>query len=366
MQTALALFAIAGLMLVAAGCCPADGSKKKNNYNSGAGQEMLVVAPLTWKDPAGESLSVSPFAIRRKIHENPNLDLRPLWQQLNISAEMQTIWTRLRGGQPLSAPVVFDKCNGCKADLLRIDLDGRRGKEVLLNIYEPWGYSRYLVFKPVKEMKASLVHWALLGQADHDFARYVMPSHKVVYGRNKQWLVIRVQYGSGTGFAAYYDRWYEVGNDGVREVLTTPADGHDHMDCAELQRDAHTQFLKHRNEKGTDILEFLISVTWFDSCFDEWGEDRPILRKKRRAVYVRKPGAAEFVLDLSRSEILEKEINGSFSVDSYSKEDFLRDNLKWLSAVARGRDTRLAKWLPHFLDRVENTPERSELIRLLK
>ncbi len=299
--------------------------------------------------------SLDPYSIKRYIDEHHSIDAGLLWQKLGIRAEMQTVYSRI-GFDPLDIEsAIFESCGNSTAEISRLELDGNPGKEVLLKVYQGWGLTRYLIFKSVKVGKS--VSWKLLGHADHDFARYYMPHHRVVKMDGKIWLVVTGQGISGTCVSLSYDRWYEVDAEGVREVLSLPAKGHECTTTGYPEREFSSRVLEYRRNKKDERITVLFSIR--QGAEMRSGPQINLGTRKQNAVYILRQGA--FELEESSSEITLEDIRTAYNVGTFGDEDFLKFNFANLKKIASEGRRAHKEWLREFLEDCSDTPEKKLL-----
>lgn len=336
--------------------------------------EFIPSAAATQSTPdnsgavAALRVPLSPYAIKRLVDNNPQLDLRPLWRRLGIPAKLNTVWPRI-GGQDDTSSIFAGGSDQsrCLTELYHLELDGAPGNEVLLKLHQGWlgGYTRYLVFSRRPNEATRKLKWKFLGYADHDFTKYEQPSHRVVATAGSRWLVIRVQTGSGSGFARYHERWYEVSGADVREVLTIPASGHASSTCLIPTLDVKSRFLNYRVANNVEAIKILFSATWQAPCTGRNG-DRPrtLWIRNQEATYVRRFGGTEYRLDPSRSQINARELDQVYNLNDYS-EDFLENNFARLSQVIARKDRQLTEWVQLILEHSDDSATKQRLLRQL-
>jgi hypothetical protein len=299
-------------------------------------------------------LAFSPSAIKRYANHKSELDLMPLWQRLDISAAMKTLWADQR---------TFERCGLCQADLYRLELDSQAGAEMLLAIRGAGGETRYLIFK---RNERSAQKWQLLGHVDHVSPRIGMTQHKVVVGRGKRWLVIQGQTGAGSGFSEFYERWYEVNRKGVREVLQVLASGSEFGPCDFPGRKIASRFLKHTVEKdGADVLGIEFSVTWTAHCVNNMN-GQSLWRERAVAAYAKKQNESVFSFNPRRSKVSPEKLKAIFTLTGPNNEEFVRYNYERLSKLAKVKNAELREWLLLLLEGAKDIPEKRRLLSELK
>jgi len=231
-----------------------SNSSKPLDSNQTDNRSTKPIKPTEIKTEAKESISriPSPYEIASLISENPLTDLKGIWLQLGIKTLNFGSGSNSEGG-PIES--FLNKCNNCDVDTYSCDLDGEPGKDVLLKVSDPLAESwRYLVFRQIK-IRGSKPEWKLLGHIDHGFGRYRMPEHSIFYGSGRNFLVIKVQEGSGSGFAAYYDRLFQVETTGLKEIMSFPSEGHLSTCCYHPTREFSTQIRKCEVKNGVVTVE---------------------------------------------------------------------------------------------------------------
>lgn len=306
--------------------------------------------------------SLSPYEIARVVNEAA--DRWDVGRQ-SVTVDLAETWRRL-GVEPAG----FETCTAdCEAETSRHDLDGEPGKEVVLKL--TWGRDlcRYLVFGHDRDDDGTAaVAWRLLGSVDHDFNRYEMSGHRFVETRGGNWLVIRGQAGSGSGFSLYGETWYAVGRrEGVRPVLSYFSDGNFFSGPAGLSRSFKTQTLvpdAPPNEPDAVAVRYSISYdagTGGENSYENVQLTRYVWDALRR----------EFVFARDGSEITPDEVAAVAAaedpeVNVWVGEVFLKYNLTALLETARGADAGRREWLRLFLAEGRETKESRILSQALR
>lgn len=306
--------------------------------------------------------SNSPYDIALFITDNPDADLSTIWNQLgikNANFGYRSISEEQRGER---TDRFLSKCNNCDVETYSCELDGEPGKEVLLKVSDLVAEScRYLVFKQVK-IRESRPEWKLLGHIDHGFGRYRMPEHSLVYGSGRSWLVVKVQEGSGSGFAVYHGRLVQVDSTGLKEILRFPSEGHLSTCCYYPTREFTCRILKCEINNRVTIVELELSVSYSASS----GADKVLLWKKRqKAIYEIDPNSNSLVLDKNKSDLSQEEIDAIYFGEELSDENFIKYNNAELSRIALGVQESRKEWLRLFLNQDEQSPEKDRLRRLI-
>jgi hypothetical protein len=286
-----------------------------------------------------------------------------------MRVKLDSTWERL--GLP-AGELSTCSADACEAEVARHELDGVPGAEAVLRLNMSHNVGRYLVFK--RGGRA----WRLVGFVEHDFNRYADSTYHVARAGGRNWLVVRGQGGSGTGFALYGETWYEVGRGGLRPVLYYPAEGQVYPWPSGVGRKYRARAV---GALGPAVaLHYSVTYESMDYMKDVY---KPLYRNSHRAVYVWDDGRREFVFDARRSDISEAEIAAVAEIQDAPAEGeqvggseffsggdawkrggydvFLKYNLRSLLRVARGRDAGRREWLRGLLPDFADTPEKRTL-----
>ena len=334
-----------------------------------------IIAQDNWRERKTMFLqpgSTSPFALARVIRnstETSPVDLRTVWHKLGVAAEY------------------FETCSGeCEAKTYRRELDNRPGREVILELSRSWDVRRFLVYTKVSSSR----RWKLLGYIDHDFNRYWMAKQRVVRAFGRNWLVIRGQEGSGSGYSLYGETWYRVTAEKVHRVLHYPVDGHTAPWPTGVGWDFKGRVISNRS-RNADVLDVRYKVAYefldyFEHRFDK------LFANRHHVYYVRDTRTNKFVFDSARSNISETELNAIAGIESedepevgtaiggstfYTQSEattiynggyqvFLKYNSRSLLKIAAGRDARRKQWLRGFLKDCEASSEKKALVQALQ
>jgi len=286
--------------------------------------------------------SLSPYDIASFITDNPQADLRQIWAQLGIKKPNFGDSSDKEEEQNQQTDRFLTKCNNCAVETFVYDLIGEPGREFLLRVSDRAAEScRYLVFNRLNDR--SKADWRLLGYIDHGFGRYRMPEHFIVNSGGKNWLVVKVQQGSGSAFAVYWDRLFQVESDSIKEILRVPSEGHLSTSGSYPTNEFTTKIVDCavNNSVTTVHLEFSVSY----SAFTASGEEVLLWNKKQTAFYRRDSTTNQVALDRSNSDLPEEEIAAIYVRDWLSDDDFIKYNKEELTEIAQGPDNNRKKWL---------------------
>jgi len=349
---------------------------------------LIVVCVGTARAQSEESdrvqpRSASPFDIASAVNRSNRLwkkhrleqgvDLGDTWEHLGIDA-----------GD-------FGACGGgsCEAAISRHDLDPTPGREVILKLTQSYNSCRFLVFVRGKH-RAQARRWKLRGYVDHDFNRYQMASHRVVQAFGKNWLVVRGQEGSGSGYALYAETWFEVSKRGVKPVLHYSVEGR-----------MYPGFVLNWELKGRAValtsgltrlpmVRVDFGVKYITAGFEDFDFTSRFINR-RKAYYFWNSRSREFVFSGNRSTISEHEMNVVANVETDSSaedpgvkiggstffsglkgfvgsgfEMFLRLNRERLKRIAQGPESRSKEWLRRFVMQCDDIPEKLALEKALQ
>lgn len=295
--------------------------------------------------------SLSPQLIEWFIDANEDVDLQHIWRLLKIDV----------------ANGARSKCNGdCSAETFDIELtDEQSTRAVALRIsFKDGDYYQYLIFKSAGSTEAA--GWRFIGSFDTNGQQDSPPRHRVERGSNRVWLVIREMLGSSPEAKAYAETWYEIKESTVNKVLRYPVEGRNESCQNKVDRSYKSLLLRHELENGayTIPIQFLISYEVPD-C-GKGGYPLSLFAKAQRAYYVWDSNREQFLLDASRSELTEAEINSVYSIADLVNEQFVEYNFDKLSGLARGGDAKQKNWLKQFLTMLKDGARKTALQEILQ
>ena len=323
--------------------------------------------------------SNSPFEIAIAINRSGWL-----WRNRRISSPviLDGTWKRLGIDS-----AYFPQCGSeCEAKVFRVRLDEQRGSEVLLKLTRSFDFCRYLVFRAVKHSSKTR-HWKLLGYVDHDFNRYQMSSHRVVHALGKNWLVVRGQEGSGSGYSLYSETWYRVSRKGIESVLHYPVEGHTYPWPTGVGREFKAKVLSSRdNHIRLGYTVSYTSLKYINHAF------KKLFVNHHNVYYSLSQETQTLVFNKKRSDISEAEIDAIADIQSEDEQEagtkiggttfytlaeskafvgggyevFLKYNSRHLLRIAAGRDEARKQWLRELLKECEDTTEKKALLEALQ
>jgi hypothetical protein len=326
----------------------------------------------------------TPFELARAVNES-----KRMWDQnhTQVLVDLGFTWNRLG-----IDPGPFAGCSGdCEAKIYRHELDSTPGKEIILKLMQSYNFCRYLIFARARTNSRARSKWKLLGYIDHDFNRYKMSSHRIVRASGTNWLVIRGQEGSGSGFSLYGETWYQVSDKGVRATLSYPFAGNTDPWPIGLGRQFKARVFISRNSirRSNEILiRYRVTYSTLDYIKNDF---KKLFANEHHAYYGWSKRSHTFVFDRKRSDITEDEINaiagietedepqggqqvGSMTFYTQSEtrafvgggyEVFLKYNSHRLMKIAMSKNAEQKQWLKQFLEDCENTAEKKALLQVL-
>jgi len=308
-----------------------------------------------------------------KSHIMLDVDLGDTWQQLGIDANQ------------------FSGCAGdCEAVISSSELDPTPGRELILKLTKSYNFCRYLIFVRDDKVRADHVKWKFRGYIDHDFNKYKMSSHRVVHALGKNWLVVRGQEGSGSGYSLYSETWYRVSRKGIEPVLHYPVEGNTYPWPTGVGREFKARVLSSQSIRDNYIrLRYTVSYTslnYINHAFEK------LFVNHHHVYYSLSQETQTLVFDKKRSDISLAEIDAIADIQSEDEQEagtkiggttfytlaeskalvaggyevFLKYNSRHLLKIAAGRDEARKQWLRELLKECEDTTEKKALLEALQ
>ena len=254
-------------------------------------QEKRTPSPTPSKRAISQSLVrlSSPYDIERYINQhNDRADLSEVWNNFGIPVEQ---------GKPGKCGCRGYDCPGtCKAEIIKASLNaGDAGYVVLRICYAGEADCWYLAFK--KEQQ-----WKYVGIAQSLDNQYEPPQHRIEKNKSEQWLVIKELWSRGTGLLAYGERWYELSDGGLREVLSYPVSGHSVQGATQDYELRSTVLTRREQHSFAMNIHYLVFTD--GSPTTRW---RSLHRHE--LLFVWDGEAKKFVLDVRKSKLPNSEID---------------------------------------------------------
>lgn len=294
--------------------------------------------------------ALSPYLIEWFIDINEDADLKEVWRLLKIEP-------------PPNMPI---KCRGCTAETFELEtVEGAQRKTVALKIsFEAADYYQYLIFGQ-KDTAQSKDDWTFLGGVESSLQRSGPPKHRIERGDGRTWFVVRELWGSGPGMIVYGDVWYEITEGKVKRVAAYPVEGHNNPCRGDLGHSYKTILLRHDLENGVYTIPVQFIVSYNISRCDKGNDSPPLFAKSRKAYFVWDGAQERFVLDTSRSDVTEAEIETVYKNEGLSYERFVESNLDELLKIARGADLKKKEWLKQLLTELKESRFKTALQQAL-
>ncbi len=293
---------------------------------------------------------LSPYLIEWFIDINEDADLREVWRLLKVEIPQET-------------PV---RCSGCVAETFDLaTADESQRKTVALKIsFEASYYYRYLIFRK-KDSDRNKDDWKFLGAVESPLQRYGSPKHRIEIGDGRTWFVVRELWGRGSGMIAYGDVWYEIKEGKVERVAAYPVEGHNIPCQGLLGRSYKTVLLRHDLDSGIYTIPVQFIVSYNISDCDKGKDSPPLFSRSQKANFVWDSAQEKFILDKSRSDVTELEIDTVYNNEGLTYEKFVEYNFDDLLEIARGKDVKKKEWLKQFLRELKESRFKTALQQAL-
>lgn len=232
----------------------------------------------------------SPFDIERYINEHSDdADLREVWDSFGIDSQ---IFEAVKCG------CRDNDCPGtCKAETINLSsMKNDEGYVLLRLCHSGESECGFLLFRKEEE-------WKYLGLAYSSGNQYGPPQHKIVENGATKWLVIKELWGRGTGVVQYGERWYGLGEKGVKKVLAYPVSGHSVQGTVKDYQ-FQSNVLQRAGQQS-----FVVTIRYRESGNPKYANDREWLEFKPRwssfdkyqFCFVWNQATEDFVLDEKKS-----------------------------------------------------------------
>lgn len=317
-----------------------------------AGLTVLVglsFAPALWADDAPEALAraaSSPYGIERFVATHVDFDWAPLWEALDIHDASLPMCTL--GSESLAA---------CSGEVVSV-FDPSQVIVVLRHAAS--AAQVYLRFVPVVGPGRS-VRWRFTGHYQPRAAFFHPRYHLTVFDR-KPFLIIEGHGASAPDASSEFQEWLDLTASDLEPALHFTSKGSQETDFG-IRREVAATIL---SVQTTPIETIRISreAAFFAEDFDG---QLSLGSQTATSVYTRL-GTGPFIFDQTQSGSPEDQILELYeNFDRrLSNEDFLRQNLAALTAIARNPDSREKRWLRLLLVRCGDTEDKRALVKLIE
>ena len=295
----------------------------------------------------------SPYLIETLIDINEEIDLRRVWQMLDI------------------APPTADayRCDGgCEADTFDIAVSGEGHKKtVALKIsHENGHFYEYLIFRQAGSDSLAEGGWRLLGKVDCLDQRDGPPGERIEQGDGRTWLVIKESRGRRAGLIVHSEAWHEIQDDAVKRVLAYPVEGHNAACQNQPGSSFKSMLLRHDLENGTYTIPVQFMVAYEANACGSRDAALPLFARGLKALYVWDARQGRFMLDEARSDVTERQVAQFSYAQPFSGAAFVEDNFRELADLATNGDARRKAWLRSFVSGAQTTPRVADLRRRLQ
>lgn len=299
-----------------------------------------------------ERKSISPYSIKEYIEQHSSdryVKLDGFWKPLGIDVEE------------------WEQYGRCEATIFELGFGTDQPMVVMLRLYDHSGWSmggtRYVFFKKAND---SLLEWVLLGYTDFQDQRYQQPEHRVIESGTGRWIVFKILAGRGSGYSRYNDEWYEIGDNGIKDVLIYVSGEYlgsfDPTPTVSLGSKIVSATTE--SDQTTVVVEF--SASYYKQDTGPSIERIDLWTKTKRAVFVRSPGAEKFLLNEAQSQLSSAELEVFCDNDGISNSEFLQRNFHELEKIAGSTDEARKTWLRSFLQQCTHTTTSERLLRILE
>jgi hypothetical protein len=307
----------------------------------------LLAAPPA----SGEGAPVDPVAVQIDIARNKDFDVASLWGALGIPAQLDTVYPRVHvGAANYMSDATLARCGGvCTAEITQASLEAGATEDLILKIYQEYGPARFLFFRPTTNPVGTGA-WQFIGHADHDFGRHYTADYRTGEIGDRRYFIMVGEGTSGTGISLQYDRWYEIRQADVHEVLSLPAKGSECLDGKSLCREFASTVASGTANASQFVVNFTVRYWGNQYLLDGTDGDIPLFTRTQRGVYARPAGSDDYALAAQGSDITARELPTVFDpgFGSLACQDFFAFNANNIAAIVSGGDTPAKRWLSRY------------------
>ena len=236
------------------------------------------------EEPTSESQLKSPSEIEQHVNDhNDEADLNKIWAGLGIVTDFP----------PGRCGCHEHGCPGrCTAQTIEISSKGTNPEYGIVRIcnvdeFACW----FLLFKKEDD-------WRFQRSVVYRESRYKSVEHRIVSCRDTSWLVVTCMTG-GTGVSFSGEDWFEIGNNGLSEVLSLPVAGH----SVQGDKDDYKLTSKVKGEALGDDCVVALQYEVFQGAGYLGNDLRWNTSVRRQLQFVWDASAEKFVLDKVNSDL---------------------------------------------------------------
>ena len=298
------------------------------------------------------SASISQYEIERFTNEPGEeefVDFKPIWDRLQIPRDQNGDFD---GFNPSSTR--------WRTEIIDVIQPQLELNKTILKISAFGGADRrYLVFDRAVATSGE-GQWRFSGNVDitdNYEASEESEYHRVVSNSKHVWLVLRTTPRIGTGISLRAEIWYKIDPDRPMQVLEYPLEGGRVMgNISDLEFKASVGDTKLIGNKVTQHVRYTVSFGAQDKPKFRW-----LFSKHPQVYFEWDEDANKFIVDNSRSDIPEEELDSTFG--SAEEERFIKYNFRELLVLARGASAEQQKWFKRLIDKIPNGAQRTALIQ---
>ena len=314
---------------------------------------LLASLGIAATQASGQELAAaaaSPEKLAKFVETHNDFSWQPLWNALNIH----------------DAEIFLPMCEedtegvlGCSAELIRVD---DPPQTIVVLEHKDSGFQVFLRYQ-----RTGKDAWQFAG-AFAPLAKYFRLEHRITRLGRKPFLVTTSQGISGTGLSSKIECWIDLTRRKFEPVFDVPAEGHYYPFPNGIARET----------RGKVVSLAAIPVERITVAFHvdfELYEDGPAgnerevgLAERSDTVVFARGSQGNFKIDPRLSTATEQQVDDVYDINDdpdVSNKEFLKFNLKELSAIAgRKTDARRA-WLIKFLQNCPDTLESRKLKALV-
>ena len=310
---------------------------------------ILPFCPRLWADDASQALARaarSPYDIVRFVATHSEYDWAPLWQALDIHDASLPMCAL--GSESLAA---------CSADVVSV-FDPSQVIVVLRHAAH--AAQVYLRFIPVVGPDRA-VQWRFAGHYQPK-AAFFRPRYRVIVFNRKPFLIIEGHGASAQDASSEFEEWLDLTADDLVAALHFTSKGSQETRFG-IRREVSAAILS-----SQAALMETIRISREAAFFVEDPDGELSLGSQITTSVYTRVGAGPFIFDQTQSSLPEDEVSELYEDfdRALSNEDFLRQDLAALTAIARNPDSREKRWLRRWLVSCGDTEDKRALVKLIE